>query len=205
MKSLKDASSAMFARAREHRERPEMLENLRQAINSSTIFLERSRNLSATELTNGATALFKEKELDALAKKIADVEKWRDDKLAEQAATPLSEMPKLTASMIGQKIGDLDSEVKYLVQKAKMVKAEQERARRLMEAELAEAAKKAAKEAAAKEKKKAAGDTNQTVAEEEEGSGKSEEGTDTTESPGTVPYRVTLVRMYVHLASLTHV
>ena len=83
-------------------------------------------------------------------------------------------MPKLTASMIGQKIGDLDSEVKYLVQKAKMVKAEQERARRLKEAEEAEAAKKAAKE----KKKKA--DSNQTEP-EEEGSG---DGAESTESPG---------------------
>ena len=87
-------------------------------------------------------------------------------------------MPKLTASMIGQKIGDLDSEVKYLVQKAKMVKAEQERARRLKEAEEAEAAKKAAKEAAKEKKKKA--DSNQTEP-EEEGSG---DGAESTESPG---------------------
>ena len=75
MKSLKDASSAMFARAREHRERPEMLESLRQAINSSTVFLEKSRSHT------GEGGLFKEKELDALQKKIVDVEKWRDEKV----------------------------------------------------------------------------------------------------------------------------
>ena len=75
MKSLKDASSAMFARAREHRERPEMLESLRQAINSSTVFLEKSRSYT------GEGGLFKEKELDALQKKIVDVEKWRDEKV----------------------------------------------------------------------------------------------------------------------------
>jgi hypothetical protein len=77
MKSLKEASSAMFARAREHRERPEMLESLRQALNASATFLEKSRNLSADG------GLFKEKELDALEKKIADVEKWRDEKVRE--------------------------------------------------------------------------------------------------------------------------
>ena len=48
--------------------------------------------------------LFKEKELDSLKKKIAEVEKWRDEKLAEQAGTPLSEMPKLTVSMIKSKV-----------------------------------------------------------------------------------------------------
>merc|ERR1711887_24304 len=74
--------------------------------------------------------LFKEKELDSLKKKIAEVEKWRDDKLAEQAGTPLSEMPKLTVSMIKSKIQDLDSEVQFLIQKARMLKAEKERKKR---------------------------------------------------------------------------
>jgi hypothetical protein len=86
-------------------------------------------------------------------------------------------MPKLTVSMLGQKISDLDSEVKYLVQKAKMVKAEQERARRLAEAE---ALKQAAKEAAAKKKAAAADGNNETVAEE----GGEEEAVPT-EAPGT--------------------
>merc|ERR1712142_518472 len=71
--------------------------------------------------------LFKEKELDSLKKKIAEVGKWRDEKLAEQAETPLSEMPKLTVSMIKSKIQDLDSEVQFLIQKARMLKAEKER------------------------------------------------------------------------------
>ena len=94
-------------------------------------------------------------------------------------------MPKLTVSMLGQKISDLDSEVKYLIQKAKMVKAEQERARRLKEAEEAEAAKKAAKEAA-KEKKKAAKEAaegNQTEAAEE-----GLEDVVSTEAPGKVNF-----------------
>lgn len=52
----------------------------------------------------GDDGLFKEKELDSLKKKIAEVEKWRDDKLVEQEKTPLSEMPKLTVSMIKSKV-----------------------------------------------------------------------------------------------------
>merc|ERR1739838_675494 len=48
--------------------------------------------------------LFKDKELDSLKKKISEVEKWRDEKLAEQEATPLSEMPKLTVSLIKSKV-----------------------------------------------------------------------------------------------------
>jgi hypothetical protein len=49
-------------------------------------------------------ALFKEKELDQLEKKIQEVEKWRDEKLEEQAKLPLSEMPKLTVSLINSKV-----------------------------------------------------------------------------------------------------
>merc|ERR1739842_243235 len=83
----------------------------------------KSRNLTGGEDDLG---YFKEKELDVLAKKIAEVEKWRDDKIEEQKATPLSEMPKLTVNMIVAKITDLDSEVKFLVSTAKMRKAEEE-------------------------------------------------------------------------------
>merc|ERR1712088_785743 len=99
--------------------------------------------------------LFKEKELEQLEKKIAEVEKWRDEKLAEQSSTPLSEMPKLTVSMINSKIGDLESEVQFLIRKAKMKKAELERAKLKAEADAAkaEADKKKAKKKEAKEAK----------------------------------------------------
>merc|ERR1712029_889021 len=100
--------------------------------------------------------LFKEKELDSLKKKIAEVEKWRDEKLDEQAKTPLSEMPKLTMGMIKSKIQDLDSEVQFLIQKARMLKAEKEREKRKLEAE----EKKAEEERLKKEKK--AKDANAT-------------------------------------------
>merc|ERR1711971_263564 len=62
-----------------------------------------------------------------------------DEKLAEQGSTPLSEMPKLTVSMINSKIGDLESEVQYLIRKAKMKKAELERAKLKAEADAAKA------------------------------------------------------------------
>merc|ERR1711892_1583241 len=129
IKLLKDLSAPLMARVKEHKERPEALEQLRQTINSSNVFLEKSKAKIADE------GLFKEKELDSLKKKIAEVEKWRDDKLAEQGLTPLSEMPKLTVSMIKSKVQDLDSEVQFLIQKARMLKAEKEREKRKLEAE----------------------------------------------------------------------
>merc|ERR1711862_834912 len=182
LKVLKDLSAPVVARVREHKERPEALEQLRQSINSSNVFLENSKEylikpkpkepkveqvIEPVETVDGDgekkdnentkdtpedskkedekpksakkkakiedEGLFKEKELDSLKKKIAEVEKWRDEKLAEQAETPLSEMPKLTVSMIKSKIQDLDSEVQFLIQKARMLKAEKEREKRKLE------------------------------------------------------------------------
>merc|ERR1719228_2819466 len=148
LKVLKDLSAPVVARVREHKERPEALEQLRQSINSSNTFLEKSKEYlikpkpkepkvekvvepvvesaeedgekqddsekkddsvkdtpedtkkeddkpkdTTEEKPKPAKAkakiedegLFKEKELDSLKKKIAEVEKWRDEKLAEQA------------------------------------------------------------------------------------------------------------------------
>merc|ERR1712029_416395 len=92
--------------------------------------------------------LFTAKELESLEKKIVDVEKWRDDKLEEQEKMVLSEMPKLTVSSIKSKIQDLDGEVQLLIGKARMIRAERERAKRKAEEE-----KKKEEEKAKKEKK----------------------------------------------------
>merc|ERR1719232_760337 len=86
--------------------------------------------------------LFTAKELESLEKKIADVEKWRDEKVEEQEKMPLSEMPKLTVSLIKSKIQDLDSEVQLLIGKARMIRAERERAKRKAEEEKKDKKKK---------------------------------------------------------------
>merc|ERR1711962_1742296 len=190
LKVLKDLAAPIFARVREHRERPEALENLKTSLNNSHNFLTKSKEFiiapveatkaepdktetesqstkeneskpENTEKTGGEEGLFKEKELEMLEKKIADVEKWRDGKLAEQEATPLSEMPKMTVSMINMKVGDLESEIQYLIQKAKMKKAELDRAKRKAEEEAAKA-EAARKKAEKKEKKKKAKEANDT-------------------------------------------
>jgi len=226
LKVLKDLSAPIMARVREHKERPDALELLRQTINSSNTFLEKSKDYlikpkpkvesvvepkveEADEPTGEAKdatkddasketpeekakttkpekvdddGFFKEKELEALKKKIAEVEKWRDDKLEEQEKTPLSEMPKLTVSMIKSKIQDLDSEVQFLVQKARMLKAEKERAKRKAEAD----AKKAEEERLKKEKKakkKKAKEANATDSEGETASDSEIPEATSTESP----------------------
>merc|ERR1711874_836957 len=93
--------------------------------------------------------IFTGKELEALEKKIGEVERWRDEKVAEQEAQPSSQMPKLTVSLIKSKIQDLDSEVQFMISKARMIKAERERAKRKAEEE-----EKAKKEKKEKKKKK---------------------------------------------------
>merc|ERR1712177_68594 len=45
LKVLKELSAPVLARLREHNERPEALENLKQSLNSSRHFLEKSREL----------------------------------------------------------------------------------------------------------------------------------------------------------------
>jgi len=200
LKTLKDLMAPINARVKEHRGRPEALEKLEQVFNTSTSFLEKSKEFlvkpkpkvveTEKEPTEtdaktveekasdpkpektekvGEEGLFKQKELDALAKKIEEVKKWRDEKVAEQDAAPLSEMPKLTVSLINSKIHDLESEVQFLIQKAKMVKAEQERAKRKAEADAkkAEEEKKKQEKKAKKEKKKNESEATDDKSEEE--------------------------------------
>merc|ERR1712181_115118 len=81
LKVLRDLAAPIFARVREHRERPEWLENLKQSLNHSTTFLKTSRAYIINVIEE--ERLFKEKELEQLEKKIAEVDKWRDEKLAE--------------------------------------------------------------------------------------------------------------------------
>merc|ERR1712083_885874 len=77
LKALKELTSALFARVREHSERPEAILALANTLNSSSVFLAKSRNLTGGEDDLG---YFKEKELDVLAKKIAEKKKLRNKK-----------------------------------------------------------------------------------------------------------------------------
>merc|ERR1712029_1153082 len=215
LKVLKELAAPVMARLREHRERPEALEMLRQSLNSSNNFLEKSRDLvipvkvkedeeatpeeaspdsekedEKTEESEKETkkekkkiekpdeGLFTAKELQSLEKKIADVEKWRDEKLEEQEKQPLSEMPKLTVSLIKSKIQDLDSEVQLLIGKARMIKAERDRAKRKAEED-----KKKEEEKAKKEKKKKKKEKKEKEAATEEEKKSEDTSEETTEPP----------------------
>merc|ERR1712241_860157 len=236
LKILKEMAAPVMARLREHRERPEALDVLKQSLNSSKVFLEKSREMvippkpkedadevkteekeeesKPEEVADDAAkedgekeadgekkekkatkekkkskkkseipdeGIFTSKELELLEKKIGEVEKWRDDKLEEQTAMPLSEMPKLTVSMIKSKIQDLDSEVQLLIGKARMIRAERERAKRKAEEE-----KKKEEEKAKKEEEKAKKDKKKKK-KEKDGDKEKKEKEETPEEPTEVP------------------
>merc|ERR1712029_1038589 len=207
LKVLKEMAAPVMARLREHRERPEALDMLKQSLNSSRVFLEKSKDLvipakpketeeakaedtdDTADKNDGETGkadtdkkerekskdekkvdegLFTAKELESLEKKIADVKKWRDEKVEEQEKVPLSEMPKLTVSLIKSKIQDLDSEVQLLIGKARMIRAERERAKRKAEEEKKKEEEKAKKEKKDKKKKKKEKDSTKSEEEKEE-------------------------------------
>ena len=73
-------------------------------------------------------------------------QKWLEAEEETQSSLSLSADPSLSLTSIAEKIQELDREMKYIVNKAKMAKAKAER-------EAAEAKVKAEKEAAAKKKK----------------------------------------------------
>ena len=50
LKSLKGMAAPVMARLREHKERPEALDMLKQSLNSSRVFLEKSRFVSSVIL-----------------------------------------------------------------------------------------------------------------------------------------------------------
>uniref|UniRef100_A0A0K2TA14 Hypoxia up-regulated protein 1 n=1 Tax=Lepeophtheirus salmonis TaxID=72036 RepID=A0A0K2TA14_LEPSM len=155
---LHELTSSLFARVREHTERPEAFEVLRSMVNSSQFFLGKARN---------SAHWFKDNELDNFEKKISETLEWRDHVEKELSEQPMHEMPKTTVFMIAEKASELDREVKYLVNKAKIAKAAEEKEKLMKEAEEL----KIKADELKKKKKKKSKKTHENVAEPEEGSG----------------------------------
>ncbi|KFM81998.1 hypothetical protein X975_18921, partial [Stegodyphus mimosarum] len=111
--NLRKLTRDLFERVKEHRERPEALKALKDMLNISQIFLASARNMSEDD------QIFTEVELKTLDNLITDTKKWMEVSVQEQKALPLSEAPKLTLKLIGEKVANLDREVKYLLNKAR--------------------------------------------------------------------------------------
>lgn len=115
LKSLKTLTKDLFARVREHNERPEALVALRNMLNITEMFYANAINVTEED------QVFTEIELNALRKLIDDTQEWLVTGEIEQDSTAKSDNPpKLTLRNIGEKMQTLDREVKYLLNKARL-------------------------------------------------------------------------------------
>ncbi|KAG1687708.1 Hypoxia up-regulated protein 1 [Nymphon striatum] len=112
--ALKDLTSDITNRVKEHAKRPEAWEALFNTLNISRFFLSTIKNVSEEE------SVFTDVEIQTLEKAINETTKWETEMKAEQIAVPLTEKPKVTVYMIAEKINNLDREIKYLLSKSKL-------------------------------------------------------------------------------------
>merc|ERR1712203_1311169 len=148
LEEIKALTKDLYARVEEHKGRPEILEALNSMVNSSEHFLAKAKNDTENKLPEDA--YFTASELELLEKKINETKTWIEEKTKIIDAQPMHEFPTVNNKLIAVQGMDLDREVKYHVNKAKIAKQERDRLKR--EKELKE---KEEKEKLEKEKKKA--------------------------------------------------
>ncbi|XP_044750034.1 hypoxia up-regulated protein 1 [Coccinella septempunctata] len=124
LESLRTETNPLFARVWEHRERPEALAALNSMLNHSTHFLESAKNL--TDTVNPTKNVFTDKEVESLEKIISDTDEWLSKNVAVQEKLKKYEDVVLTVKSITEKMGLLDREVKYLVNKLRLWKPKKE-------------------------------------------------------------------------------
>ncbi|EFA02143.1 hypoxia up-regulated protein 1 [Tribolium castaneum] len=115
---LKTLTSDLFKRVWEHNERPEALNALNTMLNQSSQFLTVAKNL--TKSTNPERDVFTDGEVEALEKIIKETEEWKSKMIEEQNKLKKYESVKLTVKSITEKMGAIDREVKYLVNKHRL-------------------------------------------------------------------------------------
>jgi len=172
LEEIKALTKDLFARVEEHKGRPEILEALNSMVNSSEHFLAKAKNDTENKLPEDA--YFTATELELLEKKINETKTWIEEKMKVIEAQPMHEFPTVNNKLIAVQGMDLDREVKYLVNKAKIAKQERDRLKK--EKELKE---KEEKEKAEKEKKKSKKDKKSKTSDSKE----EETLNSTTESP----------------------
>ncbi|XP_042860610.1 hypoxia up-regulated protein 1-like isoform X3 [Penaeus japonicus] len=161
LKELSKLFEPIKQRVFEHLNRPEAIQALMDMMNKSSEFVQRARVASSEQ------QFFTDVEIDTMDKLIVDTQKWLEDKEEQQQAQSLSDDPKLKLNDVGEKLGALDREIKYLVNKAKITKAKKDK-------EAAEAKAKAEKEAKEGSKKKNNTDNSKSAKNKSGGETKSE-------------------------------
>jgi hypoxia up-regulated 1 len=112
--SLKALTNALFERVQEHKGRPEAMKALNDMLNISTLFLNSAKSMSSDQ------QIFTDVEISTLDKLVTGTGKWITESEEAQEKLPLNVAPKITIKQIAEKIGALDREVKYLVNKLKI-------------------------------------------------------------------------------------
>ncbi|XP_063292387.1 hypoxia up-regulated protein 1 isoform X2 [Pelobates fuscus] len=113
---LRKSCKALFFKVEERRKWPDRLSALDSLLNHSTIFLKSARMIPEDD------QIFTDVELNTLEKLIKDTWVWKNETLAEQAKLRPTEKPVLLSKDIEMKLGALDREVQYLLNKAKFSK-----------------------------------------------------------------------------------
>ncbi|KAH8385243.1 hypothetical protein KR200_000034 [Drosophila serrata] len=117
---LKKLSNVFLARHWEHEERPEAIKALKGMLEHSEKFLATGRNL--TKETNPEKDVYTQVEIDTLAKVIDETSTWLKTETAAQKKLAKNADIRLTVKDITDKMGLLDREIKYLVNKSKIWK-----------------------------------------------------------------------------------
>lgn len=115
---LQEHTSKIYARHWEHNERPDALKALDKMLDGSKGFLGNARNF--TKEANPEKDVFTPVEIESLDKIIAETEEWRDSEKQAQKKLKKFESVRLTVKSVTDKMGNLDREVKYLVNKLKI-------------------------------------------------------------------------------------
>ncbi|KAJ0061481.1 hypothetical protein NL108_001993 [Boleophthalmus pectinirostris] len=113
---LKSMCKDMFFRVEERRKWPERLASLESMLNTSSFFLRSARLIPEDD------QIFTEVELNVLEKVINETTTWKNETVAEQEKRSPKERPVLLSRDIETKLGLLDREVNYLLNKAKFAK-----------------------------------------------------------------------------------
>ncbi|KAF2362863.1 Heat shock protein 70 family [Trinorchestia longiramus] len=141
IKKLEQTFSPVRQRVEEHRQRPQALQALNNMLNMSSDFMQKARSSPESE------AWFTTVELQNMDDLIVSTQSWLEQAEEAQALLQPHDDPSLSLNLIADKINDLDREMKYLFNKAKLAKAKADR-------EAAEAKAKAEREAKEAEWKK---------------------------------------------------
>ncbi|MBN3293349.1 HYOU1 protein, partial [Polypterus senegalus] len=116
LSELRKLCKSMFFKVEERRKWPDRLAALDSMLNHSTFFLKSARMIPEDE------QIFTEVELNTLEKVLNETTAWKNETVADQEKLSPTEKPVLLSKDIEAKLGLLDREVKYLLNKAKFAK-----------------------------------------------------------------------------------